>query len=150
MFVIQETIPVEAAAHFYDRLGAGHDVAEFYDSYFVTPSPAYRHYPTGLYAGTLTVARQRQLPRLIVSHYTTSKHGLVGLTKNIAYIYTTKGIRCNAICPGGVERISGLAGNRTNSATNVWRLALRPCRGRQSHGRPRRSPWRWSPTMAVS
>jgi NAD(P)-dependent dehydrogenase (short-subunit alcohol dehydrogenase family) len=35
--------------------------------------------------------------------YTTSKHGLVGLTKNIAFMYAQKGIRCNAICPGGVH-----------------------------------------------
>lgn len=35
--------------------------------------------------------------------YTASKHGLIGITKNIAYMYAEKGIRCNAICPGGVE-----------------------------------------------
>lgn len=35
--------------------------------------------------------------------YTASKHGLNGLTKNIAYMYAPKGIRCNAICPGGVD-----------------------------------------------
>jgi NAD(P)-dependent dehydrogenase (short-subunit alcohol dehydrogenase family) len=35
--------------------------------------------------------------------YTTSKHAIVGLTKNTAWIYQPKGIRCNAICPGGVE-----------------------------------------------
>jgi NAD(P)-dependent dehydrogenase (short-subunit alcohol dehydrogenase family) len=35
--------------------------------------------------------------------YVTSKHGLVGLTKNIAFMYAPRGIRCNAICPGGVE-----------------------------------------------
>jgi NAD(P)-dependent dehydrogenase (short-subunit alcohol dehydrogenase family) len=35
--------------------------------------------------------------------YVTSKHGLVGLTKNIAFMYAQRGIRCNAICPGGVE-----------------------------------------------
>jgi NAD(P)-dependent dehydrogenase (short-subunit alcohol dehydrogenase family) len=34
--------------------------------------------------------------------YTASKHGLVGLTRNTAWIYTNKNIRCNAICPGGV------------------------------------------------
>ena len=35
--------------------------------------------------------------------YTVSKFGVVGLTKNIAYMYAERGIRCNAICPGGVE-----------------------------------------------
>jgi NAD(P)-dependent dehydrogenase (short-subunit alcohol dehydrogenase family) len=35
--------------------------------------------------------------------YTVSKHGVIGLTKNIAFTYADKGIRCNAICPGGVE-----------------------------------------------
>lgn len=34
--------------------------------------------------------------------YVASKFGLVGMTKNIGYMYATKGIRCNAICPGGV------------------------------------------------
>ena len=35
--------------------------------------------------------------------YTASKHGLVGLTRSIAWAYRTEGVRCNAICPGGVE-----------------------------------------------
>jgi len=35
--------------------------------------------------------------------YTTSKHALIGLTKNIGFMYATKGIRCNAIAPGGVN-----------------------------------------------
>lgn len=34
--------------------------------------------------------------------YTTSKHALIGLTRNIAYHYAKQGIRCNAVCPGGV------------------------------------------------
>jgi NAD(P)-dependent dehydrogenase (short-subunit alcohol dehydrogenase family) len=35
--------------------------------------------------------------------YTASKHGLVGLTQNIAWSYAKDGIRCNAICPGAVS-----------------------------------------------
>ena len=35
--------------------------------------------------------------------YTASKFGIVGLTKNVGYMYAPKGIRCNAICPGAVE-----------------------------------------------
>lgn len=33
--------------------------------------------------------------------YTTSKHALLGLTRNTAWMYATKGVRCNAICAGG-------------------------------------------------
>ncbi|KAJ9144523.1 Short-chain dehydrogenase reductase sdr [Pleurostoma richardsiae] len=36
------------------------------------------------------------------SAYTASKWGLVGLTKNTAAIYAKQGIRCNAVCPGGM------------------------------------------------
>ncbi len=42
--------------------------------------------------------------------YTTSKHGLVGLTKNIAWAYLEKGIRAVAICPGAVETAIGVGG----------------------------------------
>lgn len=35
--------------------------------------------------------------------YTVSKHGLIGLTRNIGYQYAGKGIQCNAIAPGGVS-----------------------------------------------
>lgn len=35
--------------------------------------------------------------------YTTSKFGVVGLTKNVAFMYGDAGIRCNAICPGTTE-----------------------------------------------
>ena len=35
--------------------------------------------------------------------YTASKAAVVGLTKAIAADYVTKGIRCNAICPGTVD-----------------------------------------------
>ncbi|WP_163971163.1 SDR family oxidoreductase [Oceanobacillus halotolerans] len=35
--------------------------------------------------------------------YTASKHAVVGFTKNVGFQYATKGIRCNAIAPGGVN-----------------------------------------------
>ncbi|MEU1510946.1 glucose 1-dehydrogenase [Streptomyces sp. NPDC005811] len=35
--------------------------------------------------------------------YTASKHGIVGLTKNLAVMYRSKGIRANAIAPGGTK-----------------------------------------------
>jgi NAD(P)-dependent dehydrogenase (short-subunit alcohol dehydrogenase family) len=35
--------------------------------------------------------------------YTASKHGLVGLTRSVAWYYAQDGIRCNAVCPGGVR-----------------------------------------------
>lgn len=34
--------------------------------------------------------------------YTSSKHGLIGMTEHIAYAYGDQGIRANAICPGGM------------------------------------------------
>ncbi|PCH00163.1 Short-chain dehydrogenase/reductase SDR [Penicillium occitanis (nom. inval.)] len=34
--------------------------------------------------------------------YTASKHGLAGATKNVAWRFRNQGIRCNAVCPGGV------------------------------------------------
>jgi NAD(P)-dependent dehydrogenase (short-subunit alcohol dehydrogenase family) len=33
--------------------------------------------------------------------YTASKHALVGVTKNTAWLYKNDGVRCNAVCPGG-------------------------------------------------
>lgn len=46
--------------------------------------------------------------------YTASKHAMVGLTKNTAYMYLRRGIRCNMIAPGSVQtaiqETSGLVG----------------------------------------
>jgi short-subunit dehydrogenase len=35
--------------------------------------------------------------------YTTSKHAVIGLSKNTGYMYAKLGIRCNAIAPGAME-----------------------------------------------
>ena len=35
--------------------------------------------------------------------YSVIKHGLIGLTKYIATYWAEKGVRCNALCPAGIE-----------------------------------------------
>jgi NAD(P)-dependent dehydrogenase (short-subunit alcohol dehydrogenase family) len=35
--------------------------------------------------------------------YTASKHALIGLTRNTAWMYAKQGVRCNAICPGATR-----------------------------------------------
>ncbi len=49
--------------------------------------------------------------------YTASKHAIVGATKNTAYMYTGK-IRCNVVCPGGVET------EVMNSQTNISQFGV--------------------------
>ena len=51
--------------------------------------------------------------------YTSSKHAVVGLTKNVGFQYAPLGIRCNAIAPGGVNTNIGA----TISAPNEFGMA---------------------------
>ncbi len=50
--------------------------------------------------------------------YTASKHALVGLTENTAYMYVDRGIRCNVVCPGGVET------EVMNSQTHISQMGM--------------------------
>ncbi|WP_376794421.1 glucose 1-dehydrogenase [Thermogemmatispora sp.] len=48
--------------------------------------------------------------------YTVSKHGLIGLTRSIAFHYGERGIRCNAVCPGAVATAIGLGAGQPNQS----------------------------------
>jgi len=49
--------------------------------------------------------------------YTTSKHAVNGFTKSTAFYYTPKGVRCNAVSPGGV---GGTHVNETSAFRSEW------------------------------
>jgi NAD(P)-dependent dehydrogenase (short-subunit alcohol dehydrogenase family) len=49
--------------------------------------------------------------------YSSSKAGLLGLTRHLAFDYGSRGVRVNAICPGGVDTPMLRAGAATASAS---------------------------------
>lgn len=64
--------------------------------------------------------------------YTASKAAVIGLTKSIASDFVTKGIRCNAICPGTVDSPSL---HERLRATGNYEQALADFIARQPMGR---------------
>ena len=68
--------------------------------------------------------------------YTASKHALVGLTRNTAWMYAKQGVRCNAICPGGTrthisdtmpqERLDPAGGARAGAYAALMPAMLEP------------------------
>ena len=64
--------------------------------------------------------------------YTTTKAAVIGLTKSIAADYVTRGIRCNAICPGTVESPSL---HERLRATGDYEKAMQDFIARQPMGR---------------
>ena len=56
--------------------------------------------------------------------YVASKHGVIGITRNVAYMHGPEGIRCNAICPGAVEtNITGDGGLASLDPAGMARAA---------------------------
>lgn len=64
--------------------------------------------------------------------YGTSKAAVIGLTKSVARDFVTRGIRCNAVCPGTVDSPS--LHDRLR-ATGDYEAALRAFQERQPMGR---------------
>ncbi|KMT21037.1 glucose 1-dehydrogenase [Clostridium cylindrosporum] len=69
--------------------------------------------------------------------YTASKHAVVGLTKNPAFMYEKGNIRCNAICPGGIETEVGFGEfmkniNKEGAARCMTGIATNPRMGKGS------------------
>jgi len=73
---------------------------------------------TASLAGIRTIAGQ--------SAYVASKHAVVGLTKNAAVEYAVRGVRINAICPGGVRTAmyeQSMAGLNSEEAAEARRMS---------------------------
>ena len=76
--------------------------------------------------------------------YSATKAAVIGLTKSIAADFITKGIRCNAICPGTVEspslreRIAAQAeASGQTAGAGRGRVRRAPADGPARHARPR-------------
>ncbi|KAA9156740.1 SDR family oxidoreductase [Amycolatopsis acidicola] len=63
--------------------------------------------------------------------YTASKHALIGLTRSITAYYGRSGVRCNAVCPGGVDSgfQAGVAGDEETAQLVAEFRASMPRRG---------------------
>jgi NAD(P)-dependent dehydrogenase (short-subunit alcohol dehydrogenase family) len=84
--VWRRVLSINLDAHMYTcRLAVRHMVAQGGGSILNVASAA------GLGGGAAGVA------------YTAAKHGVVGLTRNIAWMYAKSGVRCNALCPGSTN-----------------------------------------------
>ncbi|KAK6594764.1 short-chain dehydrogenase/reductase SDR [Botrytis cinerea] len=89
--------------------------------------------PTKLIRAVLPFMRAKKMVKAALSGaaagvaYTASKHGLLGVTKNTAFRFRDEGIRCNAICPGGVMTNMARSMNKETmdlEAAAVWGSVL--------------------------
>jgi NAD(P)-dependent dehydrogenase (short-subunit alcohol dehydrogenase family) len=54
--------------------------------------------------------------------YAVSKHGVIGLTRSVAAHYGREGVRCIAICPGGVDTGIPLGGDPSDRGLETLQL----------------------------
>lgn len=92
--------------------GVGHATDEMYDQVFdvnvrapfVAMRKAVNYFETvggGVIINVASIGGLKGCAAGVI--YTASKHALLGMTKNTAYMYALKNIRCNAICPGAIN-----------------------------------------------
>ncbi len=68
----------------------------------------------GVIVNMASVLGMKPIPGHSLS-YTAAKHGVIGLTRQVAVNFGGEGIRCNAICPGFVETAVTAAGSDSNT-----------------------------------
>jgi len=56
----------------------------------------------GVIINTSSVLGLKPIPQSSIE-YTAAKHGVIGLTRQVAVNYGGQGIRCNAVCPGFID-----------------------------------------------
>lgn len=88
----------------------------------------------GVIVNNSSVLGTRALPRTSIE-YTAAKHGVIGLTRQLAVNHGPEGIRCLAVCPGLVETPlvavdpeKGLAKGGIDEAMREWFMERTPAR----------------------
>jgi NAD(P)-dependent dehydrogenase (short-subunit alcohol dehydrogenase family) len=68
----------------------------------------------GVIVNMASVLGMKPIPGHSLS-YTAAKHGVIGLTRQVAVNFGGEGIRCNAICPGFIETAVTAEGSESNT-----------------------------------
>ena len=68
--------------------------------------------------------------------YTASKHGIVGLIRELAYEYAPKGVRVNGIAPGGTHTALGMVEGQPSVFTPQVLALVRQTTPLRQYGRP--------------
>jgi NAD(P)-dependent dehydrogenase (short-subunit alcohol dehydrogenase family) len=88
----------------------------------------------GVIVNNSSVLGTRALPRTSIE-YTAAKHGVIGLTRQLAVNHGPEGIRCLAVCPGlvdtplvAVDPEAGLAKGGLDDSMREWFMERTPAR----------------------